>query len=113
VRGKIRKVGYSYLKIFNRSSDFRQFLMRTAQELVEKPELVHQFECGWVNCVAPEITQEIRVLLEHKYIDSGASQQEAEHHSGRASACYAATHFDGLNFGSNFGLSFQFWLRHR
>jgi hypothetical protein len=94
----MRKVGYSYLKIFNRSSDFRQFLMRTAQELVKKPELVHEFERGGVNGVAPEITQEIRVLLEHSYIDSGTSQQEAEHHTGGASTCYATSHFHGLSF---------------
>jgi hypothetical protein len=49
------------------------------------------------------------MFLEHNYIDSSTRQQEAEHHTGRASACYAATHYDGLNIA----LSFQFLLRHR
>jgi hypothetical protein len=51
-----------------------------------------------------EIAQEIRVLLEHDDLDSSASEQETQDHSGGSSACDAATRSDGLNFG--------FLLRH-
>jgi hypothetical protein len=49
-----------------------------------------------MNCVAPEIAQKVRVLLEHNNLDAGASQQKAQHHAGRPSADDAALGLDGL-----------------
>ena len=37
--------------------------------------------------VAAKIAQEVLVLFQHRDIDAGAGQQEAQHHPGRAAAC--------------------------
>src|ERR1700678_1528123 len=49
------------------------------------------------------------MLLEHYDLDSSASHQETEDHSGGSTACDAATRLHGFNFG----LRYQFLLRHR
>jgi hypothetical protein len=42
--------------------------------------------------VAAEVAQEIGVLFEHENIDSGARQQQSQHHPGRAAARDATSH---------------------
>jgi hypothetical protein len=36
--------------------------------------------------IAPEVAEEVAVFLENDDVDTGARQQEPEHHSGRTSA---------------------------
>jgi len=50
-----------------------------------------------MNSVAAKVPQEIAVLLQHHDIDSGARQQEPEHHPGRPAAGNAASRFDVLH----------------
>lgn len=67
------------------------FLMRTAQKLVQHPELVHDLKGRGMDRVAAEITQEICMLFEDQHGDSGAGQQQSQHHaSGTASGDAAA-----------------------
>ena len=50
------------------------FLMRTAQELIQYPKLVHDLKGRRMDRVAAEITQEVCMLFEDKHGDSGAGQ---------------------------------------
>jgi hypothetical protein len=70
--------------------ELAQLLMRQRQELGQEAELMHQLERRGMNGVAAEIAEEIRVLLQHDHVHSGARQQEAEHHAGRPAAGDAA-----------------------
>ena len=65
-------------------------LMRQLQELVEQAQFVHQLERRWMDRVAAEIAEEIRVLLQHHDVDAGAREQKAQHHSRGAAAGDAA-----------------------
>ena len=67
-----------------------RLLMRQFQKIIEQAELVHQFESRWMNGVAAKVAQKIGVLLQHDDIDTGARQQKAQHHPGRATAGDAA-----------------------
>src|ERR1700692_4150822 len=83
-------------EIVNGSSDLQKLLMRDAQEIVEKAELVHQLEGGRVNGVAAEIAEEVGVFFEDEDFDASAGEKEAEHYAGGAASCDAAGCWCGL-----------------
>jgi hypothetical protein len=70
--------------------------MRLAQEILQKAQLVHQFESGGMNRVASKIAEEIGVLFKHHHFHSGAREQESEYHSGRAAAHHTAAGLQNL-----------------
>jgi hypothetical protein len=45
-----------------------------------------------MNRVATKIAQEVRMLLENQHLDTGAGQQQSEHHTCRTSSCNTALH---------------------
>ena len=67
-----------------------QLLVRALQEVVQQAELAHHLQRRRMHGVAPEIPQEIGVLLKHHDIDAGPRQQVAQHHAGRPAAGDAA-----------------------
>jgi hypothetical protein len=71
--------------------ELAHLLMRQAQEIGQKAELVHELERRGMNRVAAEVAQKIGVLLQHHDLDTGARQEVAEHHPGRAAAHHATT----------------------
>src|SRR5262249_49007997 len=73
-------------------SQLADLLVRTRQELVERPQLVHDLERRRVDRVAAEVAEEVAVLFEHEHVHAGAGQEDAEHHPGRPSARDATTH---------------------
>jgi hypothetical protein len=70
------------------------FLMRAFQELVQNAEFIHDFKRGWMDCVAPEITQKVRVFLEHENVNALARKEEAQHHPGRTASSDATASVD-------------------
>jgi hypothetical protein len=90
--GKVREVGERDLAVADDAADLAQLLMRSPQEIVEQPELVHQLERRGMDGIAAEVAQEIRVLLEDDDRDAGAAEQKAEHHAGRPAPGDAALH---------------------
>ena len=49
--------------------------MRQFEEFIQQTELVHQFESGRMNRVAPKIAQKIRMFLENEDVDAGTAEQ--------------------------------------
>ena len=62
------------------------FLMRQLQEVLKPAELFHHSQRRGMDRVAAKIAEEILVLLEHRYLDAGACQKHAKHHSRWATA---------------------------
>ena len=65
-------------------------VVRQLQELLQHAQLVHQLECRRVDGVAPEIPEEVAMLLEHNGPNTGAREQDPQHHAGRPTADDAA-----------------------
>ena len=65
--------------------------MRQFNKFFEQSELVHQFEGGGMDGVAPEIAKEIGVFFQYRDIDTRAREQVAGHYSGRTAADDHAT----------------------
>src|SRR5580692_9386840 len=80
--------------VANLAGKFTHLLMRVTQELLQKTKFMDQLQRGRMNGVATKIAQKVGVLFEDNNIHTGASQQEAKHHSGRASADDAASRID-------------------
>src|SRR5262245_41515072 len=85
-RRQMRKVGAGDLFVVELDLHPPQFLMRQPQELVEHPQLMHQLQRGRMDGVAAKVAEEVPVLFEHDHLNSGAGQQQPEHHSGGATA---------------------------
>ena len=64
-----------------------------SEQVLQQPELVHHLQGRGVDGVAPEVAQEIGVLLKHQHIDAGPGKQIARHHPGRSPARDAAGGF--------------------
>ena len=92
--GRWREIDELHAFVADLTAQPLDLLVRQLEELLEQPELVHQFERRGMDGVAAKVAQEIRVLLEHDDIDAGARQQEAEHHPGRPAAGNAASGAD-------------------
>jgi hypothetical protein len=50
-----------------------------------------------MDCVAPEITQKIRVFFEHENVNALARKQEAQHHPGGTASRDATASVDRVN----------------
>src|ERR1700675_4680959 len=90
VHGKMGQIRDGDGEIVDGGADLKKLLMRDAQEIVEKAELVHQLEGGRVNGVAAEIAEEVGVFFEDEDFDASAGEKEAEHYAGGAASCDAA-----------------------
>src|SRR5689334_17515423 len=60
--------------------------MRQLEKFIEQTELVHHLQRRWMNGVAAEIAQEVRVLFRHDDGNTSSRQQEAKHHPGGSAA---------------------------
>lgn len=69
--------------------------MGKGEEGVEQAQLVEELERGGMDGVAAEVAEEVLVFFEDGDIDAGASEEEAEHDSGGATADDAAGGFWG------------------
>src|SRR2546423_14414394 len=78
----------------NLAADLANFLLGAFEKLVDQTEFVDDFKRGRMNCIAAKITQEVSVLLEDDYRNSGTRQQKPEHHSSRPTTDDATTGFD-------------------
>jgi hypothetical protein len=66
------------------------------KKLLQQAELVHDLQGGGVDGVTAEVPEEIGVFFQHHQIYSGASQQKAQHDTGRPTAHDAAASLDAL-----------------
>lgn len=66
-------------------------LVGEGEELVAPAELVHQGQGRGVDRVAPEVPEEVGVLLEHHDRQAGPGQQDRQRHAGGATAHDAHT----------------------
>ena len=73
----------------------RNLLMRQLQELVQQAEVIQHLHGRRMNGIATEITQEIRMLLEHDGLDTGTRQQETQHQPSRPATGNATGRLDG------------------
>jgi hypothetical protein len=55
---------------------------------------MNELESRRVHRIATKVAQEIRMLLEHHYVDTRAGKQQAGHHSGRATTRDATRSID-------------------
>ena len=60
--------------------------MWKCEELVQQSKLVHHFKSRGMDGIAAEITQEVRVLFQHKHVASCPREQQAGHHSSGSAA---------------------------
>ena len=80
------EVGSLECKISDYPANRCQLLVRQLQKVVQEVQLIEKLQRGRMDGIAPEITEEIAMLLEHDHLHTGASQQIAQHHP-----CGAAT----------------------
>src|SRR5271155_3308001 len=71
-------------------------LMRAFQQLIEDAEFIHDIERGWMNRVAAEIAQEIRMLLKNAHVHAHARQEKSQDHAGGSASRNATTRLDRL-----------------
>ena len=72
------------------SVDVVRLVVRQRQELLQHAQLVHQLERRRVDGVAPEIAEEVTMLLEHDGANTSACEEHAQHHAGGPAADDAA-----------------------
>ena len=56
---------------------YLHLLMRQGEKGLDEPELLHHLEGRGMDGVAAEVTQEVRVLLEHEHVHASAGEEEA------------------------------------
>src|SRR5215469_9563667 len=82
VRRQMAKVDHPDTLTADLGAEVLHLAVRQGEKFVQQPELEHQFQCRGVNRVAAEITQEVRVLLQHCDADASAREEKSEHHPG-------------------------------
>src|SRR5262249_55118662 len=82
LRSQIRHVTQHNLLAADTSAGLSDLLVRPFQELFEQAEFVHYLKCRGMNSIAPEVAQEIAMLLQNQDLDSGPCQQIAQHYPG-------------------------------
>ena len=98
MRGEMAEVSDLKLESSDDAAYGIELLVRQFQKVFEESEFVQKLECRGMNGVATEVTEEVLVFLEHRDGDSGAREQIAKHHPGRAAADHAASCFEGSNW---------------
>jgi hypothetical protein len=92
----MREIHERYRFIADFDFSLPEFLMRQLQEIFQKPQVVHRFECRGMDCVAAKIAQKIRMLFKDDRIDAGAGKKKSEHHPGGSAANDTTTAGDYL-----------------
>ncbi len=93
---QMREIGDLHQLIADLRAELADLLMGPLEEFFDEAELIHQLERRGVNGVAPEVAEEVLVLLQHDHVDPGPRQEKAEHDAGGAAAGDRALHGDGL-----------------
>jgi hypothetical protein len=88
--GNVPEVGDLKCRISDYDSSGSGLLMRQFQEVRQKPEFVEHIQRGWMHGIAAEIAEEIVMLFEHCDLDTIASQEISQHHTGRSATHNAA-----------------------
>src|SRR4051812_11564396 len=57
---QVTEVGNSHHFLADLSPQFQNFLVGPLQEILQNPQLIHEFKCGRMNGVSAEITQKVR-----------------------------------------------------
>ena len=91
---QMRHVDRLQARVADLHGEPRDRRMRQFQEFVEQAEFGYHFQRRGMDRVAAEIAKKILMLFQHRHVDAGAGQQEAEHHSGRAPADDTALLFE-------------------
>ena len=89
-RRQVGEVRHRKGLVADRHRESLDLLVRKPEEAVQQPELVQHLQRRRVDRVAAEVAQEVGVLLEDDDLDTGAREEQAEHHAGRAPAGDAA-----------------------
>ena len=118
VSRQMREVRNRDCVLANLPSKLAYFLMRTLQEFIQKAELVHDIQRGWMDRVPAEIAHEIGMFFKYERIHAHARQKQPQHHAGRATSHDAATSverfnhvYDNSNAGSPKALYGRSYLR--
>ena len=83
---EMREVRHLDARVAELREDPCHLLVRQLQEVLKPAELFHHSQRRGMDRVAAKIAEEILVLLEHRYLDAGACQKHAKHHSRWATA---------------------------
>jgi hypothetical protein len=86
LRSQIRHVTQHNMLAADASADLSDLLVRPFQKLFEQTEFVHDLKCRGMHRIAPEVAQEIGMLLQNQDFDSGPRQQKAQHYPGGTAA---------------------------
>jgi hypothetical protein len=86
LRSQIRHVTQHNLLAADTSAGLSDLVMRPFQKFFEQTEFVHDLKCRGMNRIAPEVAQEIGMLLQNQDFDSGPCQQIAQHYPGGTAA---------------------------
>ncbi len=86
MRGKVGEVGEGDGVGPDLSRQLTHFLVRTLEKFFQKAQFVHDFKRRRVDGIATEITQKVRMLLQHHDLYTHAGQEKAQHHAGRTAS---------------------------
>ena len=89
-RAQALEVGQAHTLAGDGGMQTAHLVVRTRQEGVKQPQVGHDLQGRRMDGVAPEVAQEVGVLLEHRHVDAGTHEQQREHQPGRAAADDAA-----------------------
>ncbi len=84
--GQVAEIGEGDGNLAEHGAETGELLVRACEELVEDAQLLHDPQGGGVHRVAPEVAEEIGVLLHDGDVDALPGEQEAQHHARRAAA---------------------------
>jgi len=95
LRSQIRHVTQHNMVAADTSADLSDLLVRPFQKFFEQTEFVHDLKCRGMNSIAPEVAQEIGMLLQNQDLDPGPRQQIGQHYPGGTAAGHTTA---GLQF---------------
>ena len=90
-RRKLCEISDRHDLSINNSAQFAHFLMWLLQELIEQPELMHQFQRRRMNRVTSEVPVEIGMLFENGDRHASSCEQITSHHTSRSATRDYAT----------------------
>jgi hypothetical protein len=97
----VREVGNGENFIANLAGKFPNFLMRALEELVEDPQLVHDFKSGRMDGIAAEVAQKVCMFLKYDNIHTHASEQETQHDARRPTSSNTTASLNGFGQGGH------------
>ena len=63
VSGEMREISHDDGGVIDLSTELAQFLVRAAQEVLDKTQFIHQFECGRMDRISAKIPQKVGVFF--------------------------------------------------